>query len=185
MVAVFWKVVSDLIVSLWCRDQLFKWGSLCWGRYRWKKTANLREIWVCQDALYQWIFRQSILLLVIPFPVRDYKLLIHAIYWSYNPFTNHLLTSWDIISMAQWVCNVEVRMTHKPDFGDSFPAKRRSGRFLQRKQFFRWKIIIPTWSSTARPWKGTIPKGNSLPTIHFQGRAVELRGCLDLKTETL
>ena len=25
-----------------------------------------------------------------------YNLLINGIYWGYNPFTNHLLTSWDI-----------------------------------------------------------------------------------------
>ena len=25
-----------------------------------------------------------------------YNLLINGIYWGYNPFTNHLLTSWEI-----------------------------------------------------------------------------------------
>ena len=25
-----------------------------------------------------------------------YNLLLNGIYWGYNPFTNHLLTSWDI-----------------------------------------------------------------------------------------
>ena len=25
-----------------------------------------------------------------------YNLLINGVYWGYNPFTNHLLTSWDI-----------------------------------------------------------------------------------------
>ena len=28
--------------------------------------------------------------------VRGYNLPINGIYWSYNPFANHLLTSWDI-----------------------------------------------------------------------------------------
>ena len=26
----------------------------------------------------------------------EYNLPINGIYWGYNPFTNHLLTSWDI-----------------------------------------------------------------------------------------
>ena len=26
-----------------------------------------------------------------------YNLLINGVYWAYNPFTNHLLTSWDIL----------------------------------------------------------------------------------------
>ena len=25
-----------------------------------------------------------------------YNLLVNGVYWGYNPFTNHLLTSWDI-----------------------------------------------------------------------------------------
>ena len=25
-----------------------------------------------------------------------FHLLLHGVYWGYNPFTNHLLTSWDI-----------------------------------------------------------------------------------------
>ena len=28
--------------------------------------------------------------------LKYYNLLINGIYWAYNPFTNHLLTSWDI-----------------------------------------------------------------------------------------
>ena len=32
-----------------------------------------------------------------------YNLLIYGVYWGYNPFTNHLLTSWDIqVGMVVW-----------------------------------------------------------------------------------
>ena len=31
-----------------------------------------------------------------------YNLLINEVYWGYNPFTNHLLTSWDI-QVHEWL----------------------------------------------------------------------------------
>ncbi len=29
-----------------------------------------------------------------------YNLLINVVYWDYNPLTNHLLTSWDILEVV-------------------------------------------------------------------------------------
>ena len=32
-----------------------------------------------------------------------YNLVINGVYWGYKPFTNHLLTSWDI--QVEYICN--------------------------------------------------------------------------------
>ena len=39
--------------------------------------------------------------------VRTYNLLLNAVYWGYNPFTNHLLTFWDI---QAWSSSMDDRL---------------------------------------------------------------------------
>ena len=37
-----------------------------------------------------------------------YNLLINGVYWGYNPFTNHLLTSWDMqVGLPPWQSNIK------------------------------------------------------------------------------
>ena len=50
----------------------------------------------------------------------------------------------------------------------------------------RWHFkLVPTWSLTyIAPEKWLSQKENSLPTIHFQGRTVKLRGCTFCETSS-
>ena len=47
-----------------------------------------------------------------------YNLLINGVYWGYNPFTNHLLTSWDIqvfiLSSYLWNSHGTGRYIYRP-----------------------------------------------------------------------
>ena len=45
-----------------------------------------------------------------------YNLLINGIYWGYNPLTNHLLTSWDILVMHIDKATPRVVFTEIPSF---------------------------------------------------------------------
>ena len=47
-----------------------------------------------------------------------YNLLVNGVYWGYNPFTNHLLTSWDIQAplIMQWPLE-ELQSFHWPRWG--------------------------------------------------------------------
>ena len=69
-----------------------------------------------------------------------YNLLISGIYLGYNPFTNHLLTSWDIQEGCQgatnaskaWLIQGEGRSTQRKDgFRSVFPKIFR--RFFTKK----------------------------------------------------
>ena len=96
-----------------------------------------------------------------------YNLLINGVYWGYNPFANHLLTSWDIQvgAVSKWDAlgfrNASIRMT-------SLRFRRRENGGLGLTVGFLLQGWAPTgfFNEVMTPGNGLI---NGFPVI-FQSQ---------------
>ena len=60
--------------------------------------------------------------------VRKWVPLINGVYWGYNPLTNLLPTSWDILVVSWYRMFLQIPVLH----------------FLKKKTFFRPKLLQPS-----------------------------------------
>ena len=88
-----------------------------------------------------------------------YNLPINGIYWGYNLFTNHLLTSWDIQEGKEYSCPRHLRM---------------AGNFLMLMMLWRWlfqgedDLLWAHWLLPFCRWKTTWRLGQTSTRLFME-----------------